>query len=207
MLAAILLVVLPLEGLWLLFLAFPEGAPENALLVSANADAASAVDWLQRVILITALTAMSALLARRWLRASAPLRRALAPVLAGAVAVGLLSATYLLDKVGVRAIVMDYLISSVLIAIPLVFLVGVLRARLARSAVGELLVDLREPADARRAARRARPRAARPVAGARLLGAGVPRLRRRRRHRRSSCRPTASASRRWSSAAAARSRR
>ena len=33
-----------------------------------------------------------------------------------------------------------------LTAVPLIFLVGLLRARLARSAVGDLLVDLREPA-------------------------------------------------------------
>ena len=34
-----------------------------------------------------------------------------------------------------------------LTAVPLIFLVGLLRARLARSAIGELLVDLREPAE------------------------------------------------------------
>ena len=35
----------------------------------------------------------------------------------------------------------------VLTAVPVIFLVGLLRARLARSAIGDLLVDLREPAE------------------------------------------------------------
>ncbi len=143
---SILLVVLPLEALWLVFLAFPDGAPDNAVLLWPSEPTASGIDWVQRVILIGSLTALSALLVRRWLRASGPLRRALAPVFAGAVAVGLLSATYLLDKLAVRSVAIDYLVSAVLAAIPLVFLIGLLRARLARSAVGDLLVDLREPA-------------------------------------------------------------
>ena len=56
---------------------------------------------------------------------------------------------------------------------PIAFLAGLLHARLARSAIGDLLVELR-PTERRPPARRARARPARPVADARLLGARVP---------------------------------
>ena len=55
---------------------------------------------------------------------------------------------------------------------PVVFLLALLQARLARSSVGDLLVGLRaEPSPPSCAS--ARPGAARPVARARLLAAGV----------------------------------
>ena len=63
---------------------------------------------------------------------------------------------------------------------PLAFLIGLLEARLARSSVGDLFVDLRAEPSPRRAARRAGPDPARPVAGARLLAARVRDLRRPR---------------------------
>ena len=66
---------------------------------------------------------------------------------------------------------------------PLAFLVGLLHARLARAAVGDLLIGLQArpaPADLRR---RARPRTPRSLADARVLAAGVRELGRRRRQR------------------------
>ena len=35
----------------------------------------------------------------------------------------------------------------ILSSVPIIFLVGILRARLARSSIGDLLVDLKEPAE------------------------------------------------------------
>ena len=59
---------------------------------------ADAIDSLQRVILIAALGTLAIVLVRRWRHASAPLRRALMPVLAGAAGLALLAVVYALDK-------------------------------------------------------------------------------------------------------------
>ena len=77
---------------------------------------------------------------------------------------------------------------------PILFLIGHLRARLARSAVGDLFVDL-GPIPPRRASRRACARAPRSVAEARLLAAGVRELRRPGRAGGRSCRSRARAGR------------
>src|SRR4051812_9756332 len=87
---ALVVVMGPLGVLWLMCLSFataisPE-APANALMVWDAAGAASAIDSVQRAIGISALLVLAGLLLRRWRRASAPLRRALTPVLAGAAA-------------------------------------------------------------------------------------------------------------------------
>ena len=109
---------------------------------------ADAIDTVQRVILITSLATLAFVLVRRFLRASAPLRRVLAPVLAGAAGLALLAAVYLLDKLDVRSgPVYRRRAARALRAVPIIFLIGLLRARLARSAIGDLLVDLREPAE------------------------------------------------------------
>jgi signal transduction histidine kinase len=150
LLGALALVMIPLEFLWLMFLNFDSfgepGVPRNVLMVADEPGLADAVDTLQRAILIVALAALATVLVRRWRRASAPLRRALAPVLAGAAGLGLLTAVYLLDKLGVDAEPVYEAALLVLSAVPIIFLVGLLRARLARSSIGDLLVDLREPA-------------------------------------------------------------
>src|SRR4051812_19029631 len=142
----IVFVAAPLEALWLTFLAFPPQVPANALLISANADVASALDTVQRVLVISAMSGLAVVLVRRWLRASRLLRRVLYPVLAGAVGLGVTSLNLLLDKAGVLPEWMTYVGYAVLAAVPLAFLAGALRARLARSSIGDLLVDLREPA-------------------------------------------------------------
>ena len=64
---------------------------------------------------------------------------------------------------------------------PIAFLVALLDARLARSSVGELMIELHARADAARPQRAARPRAARSLAEARLLAAPVRDLDRLRR--------------------------
>ena len=143
--------MIPLEALWLMFLSFDSfgepGVPRNVLMVADEPGLAGAVDTVQRVILITALGALAVVLVRRWRNASAPLRRALMPVLAGAAGLALLTAVYLLDKVNRGSPQVYSIAMLVLSAVPLIFLVGLLRARLARSGIGALLVDLREPAE------------------------------------------------------------
>jgi signal transduction histidine kinase len=71
----------------------------------------------------------------------------LAPVLAGAAGLALLATDYLLSKLDVRIEPVYEAALLVLSAVPIIFLIGLLRARLARSSIGDLLVDLREPAE------------------------------------------------------------
>jgi signal transduction histidine kinase len=150
-LTALALVTVPLELLWLLFLSFDglggPNVPENALLIADEPQVADAIDAVQRILLVTALSALAIVLVRRYLNASAPLRRVLAPVLAGAAGVALLAAVYILDKLEIRPDLIFDAGMLVLSSVPIVFLIGVLRARLARSSIGDLLVELREPAE------------------------------------------------------------
>jgi signal transduction histidine kinase len=151
LIGALAIVMIPLEALWLMFLNFDSfgepGVPSNVLMVADEPGLADAVDTVQRVILITALGTLAVVLVRRWLHASPPLRRALAPVLAGAAGLMGLTSVYLLDKLDVNPQRPYTLSLLVLSAVPIIFLVGLLRARLARSGIGALLVDLREPAE------------------------------------------------------------
>ena len=59
---------------------------------------AETVDTVQRIILITSLLTLAVVLVRRYLNASGPLRRALAPVLGGAAALAMFAVVYILDK-------------------------------------------------------------------------------------------------------------
>jgi signal transduction histidine kinase len=147
---ALAVVMIPLELLWLMFLdfdSFGEDVPRNVLMVADRPGLADAIDTVQRIILITALATLAIVLVRRFQRASAPLRRVLAPVLAGALGLALLATDYLLDKLDVRWVTAYSTALLVLATVPIIFLIGLLRARLAQSAIGDLLVDLREAAE------------------------------------------------------------
>ena len=146
--AALVFVMIPLELAWLMCLNFdslggPPGTPANALLVWDSPSAAAAIDTVQRVIGVSALLALAVLMIRRRQRASPPLKRVLTPVLAGATALVMFSAGYALDKFVAHSDTLLALTLLVLTAVPLIFLVGLLGARLARSTVGELVVELR----------------------------------------------------------------
>ena len=136
------IVALPLELLWLLFFD-PGGSRENAILVWANAGVANHVDSVQRTLVVTASVILAATLLRRWIVASPPLRRALVPVLVGSAAILLGSVLVALDKFQVEFPTARWAVLAAYIAIPLVVLAGILRSRLARSTVGELIVELR----------------------------------------------------------------
>jgi signal transduction histidine kinase len=122
------------------------GCPRNLLLIADDPALASAL--LVVVSTVGALIALAVVagLARRWRRASPPLRRALLPVLwtgaAGVAAVALLYASYVLAP-GLSDAA-SWLALVLLIAFPFAFLAGLLRMRLARSALGPLLVELGE---------------------------------------------------------------
>ena len=117
-------------------------------MVADRPGVADAIDTVQRVILVTALATLAFVLVRRFLRASAPLRRVLAPVLAGAARARRCSRPTTCSTSSTRAGSPSYSTALLVLAtVPIIFLIGVLRARLARSAIGDLLVDLREPAE------------------------------------------------------------
>jgi signal transduction histidine kinase len=136
-------VLIPLEGLWLLFLE-ALGEAGNALLVWPNAAIADAIDTAQRAILLVAIAVVVTVLVRRWLCASAPLRRVMTPVLVGAAALLDYAVVLVIDLVTRRSMFLDRVALVLFSAVAITFLGGLLRARLARSAVGDLLVELRE---------------------------------------------------------------
>ena len=120
--------------------------PRNLLLITEDPSVAA-------VLLIVVSTAgaliaiaVVAQLALRWRKASLPLRRVLQPVLwtgaAGVAAVALLYATYVIAPSLSEAA--SWLTLALLVAFPFAFLAGLLRMRLARSAIGPLLVELSE---------------------------------------------------------------
>jgi signal transduction histidine kinase len=139
---SVFVVTVPLQVAWLLFLP----APGNVLVAWPDQGIADAIDGTQRIVFLVVVTVLAVALVRRWLGGSRPLRRVLSPVLAGALAAVLFGLIVLLQKLGEPLRTAADVFFIVFAAVPLVFLVGMLRSRLARSAVGDLLVDLREPA-------------------------------------------------------------
>jgi signal transduction histidine kinase len=138
--------VIPLELAWLLFL--ETGPPGNALLISNDPGVADAIDTAQLTLLTGGALALLTVLVARWRAASAPLRRSLTPILAGALVLLLVPARLSVEKLTDSTAPEALTIATVLafIAVPIAVLVDILRARLARSAVGELVLALRSNA-------------------------------------------------------------
>jgi signal transduction histidine kinase len=141
LLAPFLVALVPLQVVWLLFWV-PDTPPANAFVVWPDATIADAVDWAQRVLVAAGALALTAALARRWSVASTALRRSLTPVLAGGIATVLASATVIVQTAGGHFAPLNWVLLATLTAVPLGVLADMLRARLARSAVGELVVEL-----------------------------------------------------------------
>jgi signal transduction histidine kinase len=134
----------PMAVVWLLFFDFGPGAPPNVLLVWPDADVADAIDTAQRVIFVSATFGAVAVLLGRWRRASPPQRRGLTPIVAGGAALLVSNVQLVLTKltaVETYAWVQTAMF-VVLTLVPLAVLVDLLRARLARSAVGDLVLAL-----------------------------------------------------------------
>jgi PAS domain S-box-containing protein len=118
--------------------------PENAFLVTDSEAAVTALVVVVAALGIFVLGATIAVLVRRWRAASAPLRRILAPVYTTA------GATLLVLAVGVvvstfserAADVLNWILLFTFASVPLAFLAGLLRTRLARAGVGGLVVEL-----------------------------------------------------------------
>ena len=129
------------QPLWLLFVEEP--GLVNDLGFWPNERAADWIDKGQRGLLLAATLSLFLVLSLRWWRASPPLRRVLLPVLAGGATMlsfGVLLAIDLINGTRSQALLTVTLI--VLATVPAAFVVGLLRSRFARVAVGDLVVRL-----------------------------------------------------------------
>ena len=134
--------------------------PPNAFLVYESQTATNILGVVLLVAALAVLGTVFRVLLRRWRAASKPLRRLLAPIYATAGAsLGLLLVAFSLTPVSeTGSNVLWWILIFVFASVPLSFLAFVLRTRLARASVGDLLIDLgsaREPKELRAALRRA----------------------------------------------------
>jgi signal transduction histidine kinase len=137
-----LFVSVPLEFVWMLF--WVPGNGLNALAIAPDVAAAHVIDTLQRVLISLAAVLLVTSLGRRWLRSSGPVRRQMAPVLVGAIAILLQSASWIYFSSGTTFEPLDDLIFVAQIAIPLAILTVILRTRMARARVPDLVVELEQ---------------------------------------------------------------
>ncbi len=125
-----------------------DGCPPSALLIENNATLRDIGNGITSVIGVAVVAVVLVILLRRWSSATAPQRRALAPVLWSGVAMLLLLATALgSDAAGVQRLtdVVGTLGLIVFASVPWVFLIGLVRSHVVRAgAVSELLQRLGE---------------------------------------------------------------
>jgi signal transduction histidine kinase len=138
--ASFVLPLIVLQVVWLLFLE-QDG---NVLLAFPDSGIAGGVDKAQRALSGVACAFTIVLIALQWHAASRPRRRALLPSVAGAGALALFAALVTNDLVtGTRSDVLLWLAVTSLVAVPLAFLAGLLRSRLARGGLTDLFRELR----------------------------------------------------------------
>jgi signal transduction histidine kinase len=137
---AVLLDLLVLAPLWLMF-APQEG---NLLLIVDDPGVAEVVNTVQLVLFVAVPIGTGLVLGARWLAASTPGRRALLPGVAGAACLLLFALLLIIQlTVGVKWPPLFWLATCSLITVPVAFLAGLLRSRLARAGVADLFRDLR----------------------------------------------------------------
>ena len=120
----------------------------NALGIAPNESAAHVIDTIQRDLISLGSVLLVSALGRRWLRSSGPVRRQMTPVLVGAVAILLQSASWIFFSSGTTLEPLDDLIFLAQIAIPIAVLFVILRSRMARAGVADLVVELGQTPDA-----------------------------------------------------------
>jgi len=129
----------PLVLLQVIWMLFAEMEGDNLLLAFPDEDIAHVLDRIQRGLLACALTATLLVIGIRWWGAPAPRRRALLPSVAGAVTLLMFTALLVNDLVsGERSEVLLWATACSLVTVPLAFLAGQLRSRLARGALADL---------------------------------------------------------------------
>jgi signal transduction histidine kinase len=132
-----LLVVAPLS----LMFAAVDG---NLLLIRPDARIAGAVDTVYRALDLPISVIVAGVVATRWLKASRPGRRALLPSVAGSVWLLFFMAVLTAGLVGVRVPqAVFWILAFSVVVVPVAFLIGLLRSRLARGGLVELLQGMR----------------------------------------------------------------
>jgi signal transduction histidine kinase len=151
--AAIILDTVVLQLIVLVFSTTTETGAANDFVVWPNDQVADLVAIGSQALLVVIAGTTLGLFAERWQSATPPLRRALTPVyLSGTVTMLLFGTTILVSRMSGASLPAQADIGRVLFSlslislatIPLAFLAGLVRARLARFTVGELLVELRQ---------------------------------------------------------------
>ena len=146
-----LFVAVPLEFFWLLFWepaasACPPGVVScsrlNALTIVPDASAAHVIDTIQRIGFSTGAVLLVIVIGRRWLRSSGPARRQMMPVLAGALAILPQAASWMLFTIGIKLEPVQNLVFLTQILIPVAVLSVMLRARMARAGIADLVVEM-----------------------------------------------------------------
>jgi signal transduction histidine kinase len=125
----------------------PFDAPANPLLVRGDTDLNSTVDRWLSVIDLALIVMLFVLVARHWRRSGRYARRALAPVfaVAGVGVIALLVGVFIGLKSQVS--LLNWGVQLTLLLLPAGFLVGLLRIRLARASVADLVIDLQTAHD------------------------------------------------------------
>ena len=143
-------ITVTLRPLWVLFNdlreMYPEGA-ENAFLIDERPDLARAIERTIQAVALVLIAATITYLVRRWRAASTPLRRTLSPVYGTfAATIALLALAVASDVLFGQSVsdVVFWITLVALMTVPLSFAVGILRTRLARATVGDLLLELGE---------------------------------------------------------------
>src|SRR4051812_21123450 len=125
-----------------------DGCPPSALLISDDAALRDLFNTVASVLGVALVAVVLVILIRRWMQATAPQRRAMAPVLwSGIVMLVLLGSQLGSDAAGVNRLtdVFGTLGLIVFASVPWVFLIGLVRSRVLRAgAVSELLLRLGE---------------------------------------------------------------
>jgi signal transduction histidine kinase len=135
--------IVPCVVLQAIFLLFSEQEP-NLLAVFPDDGIANVIDKAQRGILVGACAVTAYVVGARWARASRPRRRALLPGVAGMLVLTLFAALLVNDLVaGERSQALLWIAACSLVSVPAAFLAGLLRSRLARGALADLMLTIR----------------------------------------------------------------
>jgi signal transduction histidine kinase len=114
----------------------------NLLLVWPDAGIADALTKVQWAVLAVASLGVVAVTAQRWRAASRPRRRALLPSLGGSLSAALYTANLVALIAGSHPELLVALLNAALLTVPAALLWGLLRSRLARSGLADLLREL-----------------------------------------------------------------
>jgi PAS domain S-box-containing protein len=134
--------------------------PANAFLVADSPTTVAALNALMMILAVPALVASLYVFRRRWRAASVPLRRVLAPVyLTAGTTLVLLAVAFVVSSFSERASeIVFWVLVFVFASVPIAFIFGLVRGRLARAGMGQLMLELgqaHEPGQLREALARA----------------------------------------------------